>query len=183
MRGGGSSAFLPEKTPTMKRNFSFAIVLLLLALGLLALISWRMYQQPSGSPAPDFTLPRLDVAEELSLSDLRGEVVVLNFWGSWCIPCREEAPMLQRLYEENQAQGVVFLGVAVDDTQAKAQAYLEEFSISYPNVIDLRDEMEALYHIYGVPVTVIIDREGYIRRTLFSTPSAEQLQDAINAAL
>ncbi len=126
----------------------------------LALID-RNAGQPTSGPAPDFTLTTLD-GQDVRLSDLRGQVVVINFWASWCVPCRDEAPALQAVWERYRDRGVVLLGVAWTDTERNARAFIDEFSQNYPNGLDLGTRIGELYGITGVPETFIVDQQGQV---------------------
>jgi cytochrome c biogenesis protein CcmG/thiol:disulfide interchange protein DsbE len=115
-----------------------------------------------GEPAPDFELISFS-GEEYRLSDLRGNVVVINFWASWCESCKPEAKDLEDAYQSYLSRGdVVFLGVDYVDTEPEALAYLEEFGVTYPNGPDLKTKISQAYRIRGVPETFIIDKNGTI---------------------
>ncbi len=114
-----------------------------------------------GEPAPDFTLNSFE-GEQYELSALRGRVIVLNFWASWCIECSVEAADLVAVWREFQDRGVLVLGVDYTDTEAAALDYLERLQISYPNGPDLGARISSRYGLTGVPETVLIDREGRI---------------------
>lgn len=126
----------------------------------LSLIRANPEQLKSG-PAPDFTLT-LFGGGEFTLSEHRGEVVVINFWASWCDPCRDEAPFLERAWRKRKDQGVMFIGVDYLDSEKEALAYLAEFDITYPNGPDLASKISQQYRITGVPETFIVDQEGDI---------------------
>jgi len=133
------------------------LVLIFLALGLINAFA----SQPTSGKAPDFTLTTFD-GEQYTLSELRGRVVVINFWASWCGPCEEEAPDLQAAWEAYRDEGVMFLGVDYVDSEEKALAYIERFGITYPNGPDLGTRIANLYNIKGVPETFIVNPEGEI---------------------
>lgn len=122
----------------------------LLILGMMAVFAWKMYDGALvlviDGPAPDFTLPLFE-GGEIILSDLQGQVVVINFWASWCIPCRDEAPFLEQVWRKYRDQGVVFLGVDYLDTNKEAQAFLEEFGVTYPNGPDIGTKIAKQYHL------------------------------------
>jgi cytochrome c biogenesis protein CcmG/thiol:disulfide interchange protein DsbE len=112
-------------------------------------------------PAPPFSLPLFD-GTTLRLEDLRGKVVFLNFWASWCPPCRAEAGMLEAAWHEYKDRGVVFVGANIQDKEPDARAFLEEFAITYPNGIDRGSKIAIDYGVWGLPETFLIDREGRI---------------------
>ena len=132
----------------------------------LAMIGWGLYRAQTGQrdhgPAPDFTLELYD-GGMFRLSEQRGKVVMVDFWASWCIPCREEAHMLEGLWREYQGQGVVFVGVAYADIESNALAFLEEFDVTYPNGPDLGIRISRDFGMQGVPEKFFIDNQGQIR--------------------
>ena len=115
-------------------------------------------------PASDFRIDLLS-GEELALSDLRGKVVVLNFWATWCPPCREEMPSFESIYREYKDRDVVFVGVAVADTEERARDFVEGVGVTYPIGLDTSGIAEA-YKVTAMPTTFFIDREGTITRKL-----------------
>jgi thiol-disulfide isomerase/thioredoxin len=128
--------------------------------------------------APDFTGTTL-TGSRLSFSSYRGRVVVLNFWGSWCGPCREEAPALAVAAQQYRPSGVAFLGVDVRDTTASAQAFTHDFGVSYPSVSDASSaitlDFTAVVPIAGTPTTLVIDRAGRIAGAVFGTATYPEL--------
>jgi len=112
-------------------------------------------------PAEDFTLP-LFSGGNINLSSLRGKPVVINFWASWCPPCREEAPILEEVWRRYDDKGVTIIGVDIQDTEADARAYIEEFGITYPNGPDIGGKITIDYGVSGIPVTFFVNREGLI---------------------
>jgi cytochrome c biogenesis protein CcmG/thiol:disulfide interchange protein DsbE len=144
-------------------------------LGLLALVAVGLMKAQTpimavGAQVPDFTLSLYSGyeyagADQVSLSELRGQVVVLNFWASWCKPCEGEAADLEAAWRSYQPEGgVVFLGVDYVDTEPEARSYLSKFEISYPNGPDLGTRISQLFNRnLGVPETYIIDQQGVLR--------------------
>jgi cytochrome c biogenesis protein CcmG/thiol:disulfide interchange protein DsbE len=149
----------------------------LLVLGLLgyALVTGPSQPPQVGSPVPDFQLTALD-GSPMKLADYRGEVVVLNFFASWCAPCREEAAELEQTWRDHQDGGVQFLGIAYQDAASKAQAFLAEFDVSYPSAIDPGDRTARAYGVTGVPETFVLDQQGQLVRHFVGPITQAQLQ-------
>jgi thiol-disulfide isomerase/thioredoxin len=128
--------------------------------------------------APDFSGTTL-TGSKLSFSDYRGKVVVLNFWGSWCVPCREEASTLAAVASKYQPSGVSFLGVDVRDTTASALAFARSFHVAYPSVSDpssaITLDFTAKVPIAGTPTTLVVDRTGRIAGAVFGTVTYPEL--------
>jgi cytochrome c biogenesis protein CcmG, thiol:disulfide interchange protein DsbE len=138
---------------------------LVVALAIVALFGLRLTQlnQPAlaTGAAPDFTLKTFD-GQSWSLANLRGKPVVLNFWASWCQPCRDEAPILQIAWDRYRSQGVVVIGVDYVDTEPEAKKYMQEFKTTYFNGPDIGTIISGNYHITGVPETYFITRQGQL---------------------
>ncbi len=116
----------------------------------------------SGLPAPDFAL-KSSTGENLRLSEFRGDVVMINFWATWCGPCRQEMPLLDQLYTRYERVGFSLLGVNIDDDPARAMDMIRELGVSFPVLFDARKEVSQLYGVDAMPVTVLVDREGTVR--------------------
>lgn len=119
-------------------------------------------QQRATGPAPAFSFTTFD-GEQISLADLKGKGVVVNFWASWCDPCRAEAALLESAWRREQNNGIVFIGLDYLDQEHSARAYLAEFGITYPNGMDLQSEAARRYGIQGVPETFFIGPDGEIK--------------------
>jgi cytochrome c biogenesis protein CcmG, thiol:disulfide interchange protein DsbE len=113
-------------------------------------------------PAPAVSLPRLSGNGNGSLADYRGHVVVLNFWASWCDPCRAESPLLQRWHRRLDKQGATVLGVDVQDVSGDALAFIDEYGLTYPMLRDGPGDVRDDYGILGLPETFVVDRQGRI---------------------
>ncbi|MCK5445955.1 MAG: TlpA family protein disulfide reductase [Rhodospirillaceae bacterium] len=112
-------------------------------------------------PAPDFTLELFD-GGSFSLSEHKGRPVVINFFASWCIPCKAEAPALDKVYREYKIKNVAFLGIAIQDTESKAMAFVEENGVTFPAGLDKDNAIKDLFGVYGIPATYFIDKNGII---------------------
>jgi cytochrome c biogenesis protein CcmG/thiol:disulfide interchange protein DsbE len=135
-----------------------------------------------GRPAPGFTLSLYD-GSEISLNGLRGQVVVLNFWASWCEPCREEAPTLERVWRAYRERGVAFVGVNVKDVPKGSSAFIENFGITYPNGPDPYDRIARAYRVFGYPETYIIDVDGRVRKRYIGAVDEVTLRAALDELL
>jgi peroxiredoxin len=116
----------------------------------------------TGQSAPDFAL-KSSSGENLRLSEFRGDVVMVNFWATWCGPCRQEMPLLDELYTRYQRVGFSLLGVNIDDNSSKAMNMVSELGVSFPVLFDAHKEVSKLYEVEAMPVTILIDREGTVR--------------------
>ncbi|MDJ0906513.1 MAG: TlpA disulfide reductase family protein [Woeseiaceae bacterium] len=116
----------------------------------------------AGQSAPDFAL-KSSTGENLRLSEFRGDVVMVNFWATWCGPCRQEMPLLDELYSRYGRVGFSLLGVNIDDNSSKAMDMVSELGVSFPVLFDSSKEVSKLYEVDAMPVTVLIDREGTVR--------------------
>ena len=116
----------------------------------------------AGRPAPDFAL-KSSSGENLRLSEYRGDVVMINFWATWCGPCRQEMPLLDELYSRYQRVGFSLLGVNIDDDSRRAMQMVQELGVQFPVLFDENKEVSKLYEVEAMPVTVLVDREGRVR--------------------
>ncbi|MFQ5643003.1 MAG: TlpA family protein disulfide reductase [Thiogranum sp.] len=116
----------------------------------------------SAGPAPDFTLKSAD-GSNLRLSEFRGEVVMINFWASWCAPCRQEMPLLDELYTQYQPLGFTILGVNVEEDSTRARQMLRNIPVNFPVLFDNKSNVSKLYNVVAMPSTVLVDRDGNIR--------------------
>jgi cytochrome c biogenesis protein CcmG, thiol:disulfide interchange protein DsbE len=174
----------PKSRPKWGRIAIWTGLFLLLVIVGLMLAKRQQGPIKVGLPVPDFTLTAFD-GKSYTLSDLKGKVVLVNFWASWCKPCEQEAADMETAWRYYQPRGdVQFLGVDWTDTEPNAKAYLSKFDITYPNGPDLRTRISQAYRTTGVPETYIIDREGklaYVKLSPFV--SLAEIQSAIDRLL
>ena len=135
---------------------------ILLASMILLFIAPSVYADNIKGPAPDFTLKSRS-GENIKLSELRGEVVMINFWASWCAPCRKEMPLLEVLYKKYSDLGFVLLAVNVEEDPSKAEDLLRDIPVTFPVLYDNSNKVSKLYKVIAMPSTVIIDRDGKLR--------------------
>jgi len=134
-----------------------------------------------GEPAPNFTL-ETPSGELVSLSDFRGRVVVLNFWATWCAPCRAEMPEFQALWTEHEsADDLVVLGVNWQDSLDGVTGFVDEFGLTFPILMDPGEVLEA-YGLIGLPGTFFIDADGVLRSRVLGPLDVERLQDGVEGA-
>ena len=128
-----------------------------------------------GKPAPPFAMELYDGGGRVRFSPDSGMPVVLNFWASWCPPCREESPLLERTWRQYEGRGVLFVGVDTQDTEVDARAYIEEFGLSFPNGLDADGEITVAYGVVGLPVTFFIGSDGVVKRRWVGALTESQL--------
>jgi cytochrome c-type biogenesis protein CcmF len=192
--------------PEARRRRRWSTAGLVVGIALLALAVWAMWgtaqgtaasasrarQQSSvfatdpggrprvGEPAPQFSVNTLD-GSSLSLSELRGQVTVLNFWSPECVPCEEEIPDLQTVWEEYRSRGVAFLGVSFPELEAAVQGMITDLGVTYPNALDLVAPVE--YKITGIPETFVIGPQGRVAYVHIGPVTAERLRQELDALL
>ncbi|MDO8261750.1 MAG: TlpA disulfide reductase family protein [Gallionella sp.] len=132
--------------------------------------------------APDFTFKLLD-GKDFHLSDYKGKPVLINFFASWCLPCREEMPVLEKIVHEYGPKGVVFLGIAIDDTEAKMKDFVARYSVTFPVGLDKTAAIQKSFGIYGIPTTYFIDKEGVINYSHSGSVTEELLQHELDKLL
>lgn len=136
-----------------------------------------------GRPAPDFTLETADGT--FQLSEARGKVVVINFWASWCGPCRHEMPVFQETYEVRQPSGdfeLVAVNVTADDTRAYADHFVEDYGLTFPIAYDVTRDVANAYGVRGLPATFIIDADGILRSRTYGPMLLDRFEEYITEA-
>ena len=118
-----------------------------------------------GKPAPDFQLPNLE-GQAISLSGVRGKPVLLNFWATWCGPCRAEMPYLQQVYEEWSGKGLEVLAINIGESPSEVKRFLQTYNLSLPVLLDTKEATARKYNITGIPTTFFIDKDGIIQEKI-----------------
>jgi thiol-disulfide isomerase/thioredoxin len=132
------------------------------AVALLAVIAVSSLAGASTQMAPDFSLPTRN-GDTVSLAKLKGQVVMLNFWASWCGPCRQEMPLLEQMYQKYHRLGFTLVGVNVDENAGDAERFLSNVPVSFPVALDTKNETSKLYKVQAMPSSIFIDRKGVVR--------------------
>ena len=125
--------------------------------------------------APDFSLPTLQSSDTITLSDHRGQVVYVTFWASWCVPCRQEMPLLSRLRQRHADQGFEVIGISVDEDPKAAVQFANDYAIEFPLVRDADRSVANLYHVAGYPSHYLVDRRGKVRFSALGFNEADAL--------
>jgi len=175
-----------NKSRPRSKRFKVLFLSGLIIVLLLGSLGWVFYNNRNFSvlegPAPDFSLTGFE-GETLTLSELRGQVVVINFWASWCIPCRTETPYLERVWREYQDKDVMFIGVDIQDTLKDAQAFLDEFDVTYFTGPDFGSEIARAYNVQGLPQTFIINKNGDIDAVFVGEVFPPELESKLDELL
>jgi peroxiredoxin len=155
-----------------------------LVAGLLGLLIWKVAHGSGATKDPkNFTLPRLNSPGKLELASLHGKVVVLNFMASWCVPCGQEAPAIEKLWRQYRAKDVVIVGVDTADASEDARAFIRKHHLTYPVVRSIGYSLWGPYGLTGVPETRVIDRDGKFAKKFPGAVSSAELKRAIDNAL
>ncbi len=184
--------FLEKPRPTTdgddKKRLGIGSIVLLIGIIAVVLVlglqlSRQNETQPTSGVAPDFQLELFD-GSDFQLSDYKGKVVLINFWGSWCGPCRQEAPELQALYEDYKDEGFVIIGVNwLESSRQKALDFIDEFGITYMNGEDFGEIVAKKYHIQGAPENFLIDKNGNVSQFVYGIVQYDTLSSEIESLL
>lgn len=172
--------------PKAARRGVAPIVIGLVALAFLALLVYGLMsagdQRVEAGQAPDFSLTTFD-GQPLSLGDLKGQIVVVNFWATWCVSCKDEAADLEQAWRDYRDKGVQFVGIDYLDTAPLNQEYIERYDITYPNGSDLQGRAYQAYGVQGLPETFIIDQAGAVRKVFIGPATRDDLAAEIDKLL
>ena len=142
----------------MKNNSLIKICVVALTLVFSASVSYAASEKLSGKAA-NFTLKSRS-GKNIKLSELRGNVIMLNFWASWCGPCRKEMPLLEKIHKKYKRLGFTLLGINVEENTSAAKKYLKDVKVSFPILFDKTNKTSKLYNVSAMPTTILIDRNG-----------------------
>lgn len=172
-----------EELFSRDRKIPLGLLILVPAVAFLILMGIGTYQRTDvptpGKAVPDFTAPLLEGDGKLSMSDLEGKPVVVNFWASWCGPCKDEAPLLQAAYEE-YGDRVAFLGVDIRDAMSDALEFVDTYGLTYPSVRDEEMRVYADYGLTGQPETFFVDAEGVLVKHVPGPVDEQTLYQALD---
>ncbi len=178
LAGAGAGASHASDRPAWKRRTMSVTLLLSGLLVFLLLLVPRGEADTTlipGQAAPDFTLPAVD-GGQVSLSSLKGKPVIVNFWASWCTPCRKEMPDFQQVYDRYKEQGLTVLGVNVGDAKVGVTDFRDQVKVNFPLLMDVETEVQTAYKIMPLPATFFIDRSGTIRAIYQYQMSSGQIE-------
>jgi cytochrome c biogenesis protein CcmG/thiol:disulfide interchange protein DsbE len=195
---GGTNGNAPAAHRGLRRG-PLLLAVLLPILGLLTLLTWALVQsggkpaniavnslfgevEVEAGPAREFTLELLG-GGTLSLSELRGQMVMVDFWSSWCPPCRAEAPTLAAVHREFKGRGVEFVGIAIWDSEEEVRKFLERNGIEYPNSLDSKGKVAIDYGLRGIPEKFFIDRQGRVVRKFVGPVERQKLAATLTELL
>ena len=179
-------------TKSYKLLIALAVVGLVLALVVAGLLLTRgntgneLFPSKAASEkkesAPSFTLKLLD-GKDFNFADYKGKPVLINFFASWCLPCREEMPVLEKIVQQYGSKGVVFLGIAIDDTEEKMKDFVAKYGVTFPVGLDKTATIQKSFGIYGIPTTYFIDKQGVINYSHSGSVTEELLQHELDKLL
>jgi len=170
----------PRRSPVVTAAAAVGVVVVVLLA--YAILTGPTRPPQVGEAVPQFTLDAFD-GQAIDLAAHQGEVVILNFFASWCIPCRQEAADLEEAWQAYRDRDVQFFGIAYKDARSKAQAFLDEFGVTYPSAFDAGNKVARTYGVTGVPETFIIDPQGRLVRHILGAVTTAELSREIDDLL
>jgi len=172
-------------TPPRRSVRLWQVIFVVIMVAFAGILAFRLWdtdttQQRASGPAPNFTFTTFD-GQKINTADLKGKGVVVNFWASWCDPCRDEAAFMQEAAQHEKDKGIVFLGLDYLDQEPQAKAYLAQYGITYPSGPDIQSQAARQYGIKGVPETYFVSPQGEIVQAVIGpVTSAAQLEGFLN---
>ena len=171
-------------------NWKRSLIGVAIAVPIVVLLGYGLTRDPRfiasplpGREAPAFSLPMLEANDSINLTELRGNVVVVNFWASWCIPCLQEHPVLLDAAERYKSQDVRFIGIAYNDNPEDSKRWLEERGQAFPSLVDAGSRTAIDYGISGVPETFVLNKQGIVAFKKFGPVTARELQQKVDSLL
>ena len=202
MSGSSGAGFTTRQAaaPAARRRWVLFLLSMVPVAALVALLAWASARSPgnpvgvavndqpgrvavAARPAPPFSLDRLDGGATISNESLRGRVVMLDFWSSWCPPCRQEAPVLQQVYREYAAMPVEFVGVALWDDPGEVLRHIDRYQVGYPNAIDGNGVVAIDFGVLGIPEKFFLDRRGQLVHKYIGPMDPDTLRDILDGLL
>lgn len=179
-----SSSPVPSQTTRRRGLGRYAI--LLVAAGFVALLAYGLMvsgdRRVEAGQAPDFTLTSFE-GQTYRLADLRGQVVVLNFWATWCVSCKDEADDIERVWRQYRDRGVLVLGVNYLDQEPLNRQWIANYDITYPNGPDIQGRIYNAYGVQGLPETFVVDRQGQVAKVFVGPVTEAQLAAELERVL
>jgi peroxiredoxin len=166
----------------LKRVLVYAVVLFMAA-SILGCFSFGGHAHTSGKPAPNFTLKEVKTGQPITLSHYKGKVVILDFWATWCPPCRAEIPHWIALYNQYKSSGLVIIGVSMDDSATPVKPFMDEYHVDYPVVMGDNKVANEYGGIEGIPTTFIINQKGDIVKQVVGYRSSGKFDKIIKKLL
>lgn len=177
-----TTADTPRRMPWLPWLAAGVVAVLVLALLIYGLVGRSATKLEPGGLVPGFQITAFD-GNPIDPDTQRGKVLVINFFASWCDPCRREAPAIEQVWREYQSRGVQFYGVAYKDAASKAQSFLDQYGVTYPSAADLKTDISRAYGVTGVPETFVIDRQGRLVHKFLGEITAAQLKQELDRLL
>jgi len=174
---------MANKANKKKKRLIFRVIMLIILAGATAFALYSSFTEEDqevvqvGDQAPNFQLPTVNMEQEtMTLSELEGKGVMLNFWGTWCPPCKEEMPFMEKLYPEYKEKGVEIVAVALDDSRLVIEGFIEDYGLTFPNLHDKNYQVNDAYGVGYLPATFFINEDGEVVNKVVGGLTLEKLE-------